>query len=77
MNKAWFKRKGLLMIPQTIAGWIILLLAIGYFIRAFFDIDKNSHSASDTLMNWAFRGLMVFIIYTAIAALSRLFTKES
>jgi hypothetical protein len=76
MKKPWFKQVGLFMVPASFFGWLILLSAVAYMIWAFMDIDKNSHSVSDTLINWVFRGLIVAVIYTGIAGLSLLFVKK-
>ena len=43
------------------------VVAGAYAIYAFMDIDSRSHSASDTLMNFAFRLLLLFLVYSAVA----------
>lgn len=70
MNLSWFKRKGLFFIPTQLAGWIILLAGIVYAVYAFMDIDSRSHSASDTLINFVFRLLIIGAAYSLIAFLT-------
>lgn len=62
-----FRRYGLFFVPVRWGGWALSLLAVGYTAYAFFDIDSRSHSASDTLINTAFRGLIAAVVYSAIA----------
>lgn len=63
----WFSRKGLVFIPAHLAGWAIALFASAYAIYSFLAIDSRSHSASDTLMNFAFRLVLIYIVYAAVA----------
>ena len=70
MNLPWFKRIGIIFFPISVIGWIISLAAIFYAVYAFIDIDSRSHSVSDTLINFVFRLLIVFAIYTLIAYLT-------
>lgn len=62
-----FRRYGLFFVPVRRGGWVLSLLAVGYTVYAFFDVDSRSHSASDTLINTAFRGLIAAVVYSAIA----------
>lgn len=66
MNFPWFKRTGIFFIPAAIAGWIILAAGIAFAIYSFIDIDSRSHSASDTLMNFAFMCLIIGAVYSLI-----------
>jgi hypothetical protein len=70
MNLLWFKRSGIIFLPLSVIGWIISLLAISYSVYAFIDIDRRSHSVSDTLINFVFRLLIVFAVYSLIAYLT-------
>lgn len=70
MNFPWFRRIGILFIPISLTGWLILSAAICYAIYTFMDIDSNSHSVSDTLMNFAFKLLIIAGFYTLIAFLT-------
>jgi len=67
MKFPWFKRIGIFFIPATIAGWLILISAIAFAVYSFIDIDSRSHSASDTLMNFAFMCLIIGAVYSLIA----------
>lgn len=54
MNKLWFKRKlyGWGWTPSSWEGWSVLGVYLGVIVSIFKDIDKNSHSGSDTLINF-------------------------
>jgi len=67
MNLHWFRRNGIFFIPASVAGWIILCGGIAYAVYSFKEIDSRSHSASDTLMNFAFRLLIICAVYSLIA----------
>ena len=70
MKLPWFKQNGIFFVPTTFVGWIILLASLVYAVYEFRDIDSRSHSASDTLMNFAFHLLIIATVYTAIAMLT-------
>jgi hypothetical protein len=70
MNFPWFKRVGILFIPESLIGWLILLLGIAYAVYIFIDIDSRSHSVSDTLINFVFNALIITAIYSFIAFLT-------
>ncbi len=76
MNFPWFKRNGIFFMPVTLAGWIILIASIAYAVYIFLDIDSRSHSASDTLMNFAFRLLIIGVVYSGIGFLTSQKVKE-
>ena len=67
MRFPWFRLHGLIYWPSSLAGWLVTALTGAYAIYAFMDIDSRSHSASDTLMNFAFRLLLLFLVYSAVA----------
>ncbi len=67
MKLNWFTRKGIIYWPASIVGWVILLAAIAYAVYTFIDIDRHSHSVSDTLINFVFNVLLIGMIYTIIA----------
>lgn len=69
MKLPWFKRIGILYIPQNLAGWIIMLAGIVYSIYRFKNIDSRSHSVSDTLRPFLMNLLIIFAAYTLIAFL--------
>jgi hypothetical protein len=66
MNLPWFKRIGIFSLPATFIGWSILLAGLVYAVYVFKDIDSRSHSASDTLMNFAFQLLIIGAVYSII-----------
>lgn len=70
MNFPWFKRTGLLFIPVTAVGWLLMIAGVGFAVYSFIDIDSRSHSVSDTLMNFVFRLLIITAIYSFIAYLT-------
>jgi hypothetical protein len=76
MKLPWFKRIGVLFIPTTLMGWTILLAAIVYSVYTFLDIDSRSHSASDTLMNFALNLVLIGVVYMLIAFLTSRGKKE-
>jgi len=67
MNLPWFKRFGIFFLPANLVGWILMLAGIIYSVYAFIDIDSRSHSASDTLMNFAFQLFIIGAAYSFIA----------
>jgi hypothetical protein len=70
MKFPWFNRSGIVFIPRTIIGWIIFLAGAAFAIFKFIEIDKKSHSVSDTLMNFVFNLLIIGAVYTLIAFLT-------
>ena len=73
MKRQWFTRKEGLPVPSSFVGWLVLVAAVAYLVWKFLDIDSRSHSASDTLMNFAIQVLIVAVLYALIA----LFTSSS
>jgi hypothetical protein len=67
MKLSWFRRVGLVYVPRNIAGWIILVVSLGFAAYLFFDIDGRSHSISDTLINFMLNFLIIGAFYTLIA----------
>ena len=49
MKLNWFKRLGWFYVPTSIPGAVLSLLAAMFCITVFVAVDRNSHSASDTL----------------------------
>lgn len=70
MKFPWFKRVGIFFIPISLIGWIIIVAAFAYSVNVFIDIDRRSHSVSDTLMNFVFNLLIIWAIYSAFAFLT-------
>lgn len=71
MNLNWFKRMGIIFVPKNIIGWIIMLAGIGYAVYVFIEIDRKSHSVSDTMITFVFNLLIIIAFYTLIAFLTR------
>jgi hypothetical protein len=67
MKLNWFTRKGIIYLPASFAGVTILLIAATYAVYTFVDIDRHSHSVSDTLINFVFNLLIIGLVYTIIA----------
>lgn len=67
MNSPWFKRNGIFFLPITFIGWAILIAGLAYAVYIFIDIDRSSHSVSDTLINFVFQLLIIGAVYSLIA----------
>jgi hypothetical protein len=70
MNLPWFRRIGLFFIPVKLPGWIILAASIAAAVFKFIAIDRKSHSASDTLINFFFWLILLNAFYSLIAWVS-------
>jgi hypothetical protein len=70
MNNPWFKRQGIYYIPVNWVGWFIFILLIAYFIYSFIDIESQSHSVIDILINFLFNALFGIFIYQLIGYFS-------
>lgn len=70
MNFPWFKRIGLFFVPTSLIGWLLLFSGLAYAVYVFIDIDRHSHSVSDTLINFVFQLLVIGAVYTLIAFLT-------
>ena len=66
MKFNWFIRKGIVFIPSSLVGWLILAISIAYAVYLFIDIDSHSHSASDTSINWVFNLLIIGLVYSLV-----------
>lgn len=66
----WFQRKGIIFLPVSFAGLIIAGATIAYTVFTFIDIDRRSHSVSDTLINFIFNLLIIAVIYSLLAYIS-------
>ncbi len=66
----WFKRKlyGWGWTPARWQGWAVLALFIALMVWNFFRIDSNSHSVSDTLLNFIPETAVLVLILIAICA---------
>jgi len=70
MKFPWFKRIGIFFMPASVIAWLIALGCLIYSVYSFIDIDSRSHSVSDTLMNFVFRLLIIWAVYSLIAFLT-------
>lgn len=64
-HKYWFKARGkqrVGWVPGTWQGWGVLLLYIALLVHSFLQIDGQTQSVSDTLINFLPR----FLIFTAL-----------
>jgi len=52
IQKAWFKKTRGSYLPISWQGALLYVPMIYFVVMAFIVIDKNSHSVSDTLINW-------------------------
>ncbi len=60
MKSTWFKKEGWLYLPVSMAGWMLTIAALAMAVWFFLVIDHNSHSVSDTLINF-------FVYFTCVA----------
>ncbi|MDD5186403.1 MAG: hypothetical protein PHS84_14190 [Paludibacter sp.] len=70
MKSPLFKRKGIFFVPTSLIGWIMLLSGLIYAVYTFIDIDRRSHSVSDTLINFVFNLIIIAAVYSLVAYLS-------
>lgn len=66
----WFTRKGLFFVPSSQIGWAFIVIAIGYSVYAFIEIDSRSHSVSDTLISWMFNVVLILAALYGVAWMS-------
>lgn len=64
----WFKAKhfGWGWYPSSWEGWLVMLVWIGLNLKVFLQIDKSSHSSSDTLIAFSLPFIISTIILIAI-----------
>ncbi|HTE48375.1 MAG TPA: hypothetical protein VK675_00510 [Candidatus Paceibacterota bacterium] len=63
----WFKRKlyGWGWTPARWQGWVVLAIFVALAVFNFYRIDANSHSGSDTLINFIPQTILLVIIFFA------------
>ena len=76
MKLNWFKKAGIIYLPNSAMGWLITFACLVCAIYNFIAIDRLSHSVSDTLINFVFRLLIIFAVYTLFGYLTSSDTKE-
>ncbi len=59
METNWFKRTGWIYLPVNALGYVMTIIAITLDVWFFIAIGRNSHSVSDTLINF-------FIYFSAV-----------
>ena len=69
MNSPYFKRIGIIFIPNNLFGWLILLTGVVYSVKRFIYIDSRSHSVSDTIRPFLINLFIIFTAYTLIAVI--------
>jgi peptidoglycan/LPS O-acetylase OafA/YrhL len=57
VTRTWFRRWGWTHVPVSPAGWLVVLLLVLFWIQVFLAVDRQSHSASDTLY-----GIFPFVV---------------
>jgi hypothetical protein len=67
MKTPWFRLVGIIYIPKTFMGWLILVAGIVYAVYKFLEIDSKSHSASDTLRPFFIHLIIIWALYSVIA----------
>jgi len=70
MKFPWFKSIGILYVPASLTGWIIMLACIVLAVHVFLHIDSRSHSVSDTLINFVFWLIIIVAVYSFIGFLT-------
>jgi hypothetical protein len=60
MKKIWFKKTGFLYMPVHVIGVLITLMTAAITVFFFVAIDRQSHSVSDTLIDF-------FVYFTCTA----------
>jgi len=66
----WFAPMGWIYRPTHVVGWIISAVTLTACIFAFVAVDRNSHSASDTLIGVFPYAVLFVIIWGWIASKS-------
>mgnify|MGYP001563454713 CR=1 FL=1 len=56
--------------PVSWGGWVIVFLTAAVLVYFFLAVDRNSHSVSDTLINFVPRAILVGIIFDVITRLT-------
>ncbi|MCB1060294.1 MAG: hypothetical protein KDB65_08680 [Calditrichaeota bacterium] len=64
----WFEPMGWIYRPRHLLGWAITLAACAACVWVFLAVDRNSHSASDTLIGVFPYAALFIIIWGWIAS---------
>lgn len=68
MKERLFRDERWLSLPVHPIGWLLLLGAVATDVWFFIMIDRNSHSASDTLINFLPYCASVWVFFSYIAS---------
>ncbi|MFI5222353.1 MAG: hypothetical protein ACHQK8_08515 [Bacteroidia bacterium] len=72
-----FTKKRIFFLPSSVLAWVALGSSAAYLVYEFVEIDTDSHSASDTLINFAYHVILVWSLYSVFAMLALLMTNKS
>ncbi len=67
MKTNWFKKEGWVYLPTSIPGILLSILVIAFCVITFIGVDRNSHSASDTLYGIFPYYVAIFVVFFWIA----------
>ncbi len=72
MKEKWFKAKkyGWGWTPATWEGWSVIILYVLVVIMLFFSIDSNSHSVTDTIINFVPNVIILSVVLIGICYLT-------
>ncbi len=67
MENAWFRRKAYGYRPISWQGWVLLLIHFAIVLFFFNKAGSESHSASDTLINFSPKFMLSSLAFVLIA----------
>ena len=67
MTSRWFKRWGWFHLPVSWPGAVVAVAALAFCAQVFWAVDRNSHSASDTLYGIFPFFACAFLLYEWVA----------
>ncbi len=67
MQSMWFRKWGPVYVPSSLVGWLLSLITIAIAAADFIAVDRNSHSASDTLIG---AGPMIGVLFLLLFLLA-------
>jgi membrane protein DedA with SNARE-associated domain len=66
----WFTRRGIFFVPSSPIGWAFIVIAVGYSVYAFIEINSRSNSMGDTFFTWIFNVVLIFAALYGVAWMS-------
>ena len=63
----WFRKLGWLYQPVSFASWLLTAVTIALCIWVFLAVDRNSHSASGTLIGTFPYSMLLIILWNWVA----------